>query len=77
MLSRDETGKFFHYPTFLEADKHFRNEDLKYMSNFTENYLHAIDYELILKKIDYNQVKEKLNGIRDNGICYLKTALLD
>ncbi len=50
MLSRDETGKFFHYPTFLEADKHFRNEDLKYMSNFTENYLHAIDYELILKK---------------------------
>ena len=34
-------------------------------------------HELILKKIDYNQVKEKLNGIRDNGICYLKTALLD
>ena len=49
MLSRDETGQYFHYPTFLEADKHFRNEDLCYMSNFTENYLRAIDYETVLK----------------------------
>lgn len=48
MLSRDETGQYFHYPTFLEADKHFRNEDLCYMSNFTENYLRAIDYETVL-----------------------------
>ena len=44
-----ETGQYFHYPTFLEADKHFKNEDLCYMSNFTENYLRAIDYETILK----------------------------
>ena len=49
MLSRDETGEYFHYPTFLEADKHFRNEDLCYMSNFTENYLRAIDYDTVLK----------------------------
>ena len=45
MLSREETQEFFHYSTFLEADKHFRNEDLRYMSNFTENYLHAINYQ--------------------------------
>ncbi len=49
MLERDETGQFFHYPTFLEADKHFRSEDLCYMSNFTENYLRAIDYETVLE----------------------------
>lgn len=50
MLSRDETGEYFHYSTFLEADKYYKNEELRYMSNFTENYLHAIDYELILEK---------------------------
>jgi len=50
IVSRDETGEFFHYPTFLEADKHFRNEELRYMSNFTNNYLNAIDYNYALKR---------------------------
>lgn len=50
MISRDETGNYFHYPTFKEADKHFANEDLCYMSNFTKNYLRAIDYKYIYKK---------------------------
>lgn len=50
MILRDETGEFFHYPTFEEADKHFKNEDLCYMSNFTENFLHAIDYEDVLEQ---------------------------
>lgn len=50
MISRDETGQYFHYPTFLEADKHFKNEDLCYMSNFTENYLRAINYQEVLNK---------------------------
>ena len=62
MLSRDETGQYFHYPTFLEADKHFRNEDLCYMSNFTENYLRAIDYETVLKNRlrNYDMLYESL-----------------
>ena len=73
MLSRDETGEFFHYPTFLEADKHFRNEDLKYMSNFTENYLHAISYEQILKKRLENYMQlclafEKYNSLNLSNI---------
>lgn len=50
IVSRDETGEFFHYPTFLEADKHFRNEELRYMSNFTNNYLNAIDYNYVSKR---------------------------
>lgn len=49
MVSRDETGEYFHYRTFMDADKHFKNEDLRYMSNFTRNYLNAIDYNLALK----------------------------
>lgn len=49
VVSRDETGEFFHYPTFYDADKYFQNEDLRYMSNFTSNYLNAIDYKKILK----------------------------
>lgn len=50
MVLRDETGEYFHYPTFLDADKHFRNEDLKYMSNFTKNYLNGINYKQVLKR---------------------------
>lgn len=50
MVSRDETGKYFHYPTFLDADKHFKNEGLKYMSNFTKNYLNGINYKQVLKR---------------------------
>lgn len=49
IVSRDETGEFFHYPTFYDADKYFKNENLQYMSNFTNNYLNAIDYNQILK----------------------------
>lgn len=33
--------------------------------------------ELLQKKIDYVLVKEKLDKIRENGICFLKKALLD
>ncbi len=50
MISRDETGDYFHYPTFAEADKYFRGEELRYMSNFTENYLHALNYNKIYEQ---------------------------
>lgn len=33
--------------------------------------------ELLQRKIDYTLVREKLDKIRENGIRYLKTALLD
>lgn len=33
--------------------------------------------ELLQKKIDYTLVREKLDKIRENGIRYLKEALLD
>lgn len=63
MISRDETGQYFHYPTFLEADKYFRNEELRYMSNFTENYLRAIDYSNAFKARleNYKQLSEMLS----------------
>lgn len=47
MVERDESDKFLHYPSFLEADKFFRNEELVYMSNFTRSYLNALDYDSI------------------------------
>src|SRR5574344_1512916 len=50
MVSRDETGEFFHYKTFNDADKYFKNEELCYMSNFTNNYLKSIDYLISLKQ---------------------------
>lgn len=50
MVLRGETGEFFHYPTFLEADKFYKNEDLCFISDFTKNYLHGIDYENVLEK---------------------------
>lgn len=62
IVSRDETGEYFHYPTFEESDKHFKNEELKYMSNFTRNYLKGIDYDHVLKqRIDnYRTLKKYL-----------------
>lgn len=42
----------------------------------TVNY-RDVTSELLQKKIDYVLVKEKLEKIRENGICYLKTALLN
>lgn len=33
--------------------------------------------DLLQRKIDYTLVREKLDKIRENGIRYLKTALLD
>ena len=63
MVSRDETGEYFHYPTFAEADKYFKNEELRYMSNFTENYLHALDYNRIYQqRLDnYRVLSESLS----------------
>ena len=78
MLSRDETGEFFHYPTFEEADKYYKNEGLRYMSNFTENYLRAINYQDILNKrqINYRTISaivSKYNTIdaKSKGLTYM------
>ena len=70
MVLRDETGEFFHYPSFLEADKYFKNEDLVYMSNFTKNYLNAINYNDILKKRldNFKLLMEKLNKYNEFDI---------
>ncbi len=67
MIARDETGDFFHYPSFLEADKHFINEELCYMSNFTQNYLKAISYDEILEQRIANY-KTLFEGIEDNDL---------
>ena len=67
MIARDETGDFFHYPSFLEADKHFKNEELCYMSNFTQNYLKAISYDEILEQRIANY-KTLFEGIEDNDL---------
>lgn len=72
MVLRDETGEFFHYPSFIEADKHFKNEDLRYMSNFTKNFLNAIDYNLVKKKRLENykflfEYLSKYNNLQLNG----------
>lgn len=84
MVSRDETGEFFHYPTFIEADKHFKNEDLRYMSNFTKNYLNAIDYNMVLKKRleNYKILLEQLSKyndlqLKEKELSYMFPLLVD
>ena len=78
MISRDETGEYFHYSTFLEADKYFKNEALRYMSNFTSNYLNAIDYNHIKNKRQSNiqilkEELEKYNEIeiKSDNLTYM------
>jgi len=84
MVSRDETGEFFHYSSFAEADKYFKNEDLKYMSNYTRNYLNAIDYNTILKnrlrnyKFLVQQISKYNNlDLKEKKINFMYPLLID
>lgn len=78
MVSRDETGDFFHYPSFADADKYFSNEDLCYMSHFTRNYLNAIDYYKILKQRlkNYRYLSSKLSDINMLDISKLELSYM-
>ena len=83
MVSRDETGEFFHYPNFLAADKYFKNEELVYMSNFTKNYLNAIDYNRIFKRRleNFKLLLERLSKynhleLRNKELTYLYPLLI-
>ncbi len=84
MVSRDETGEFLHYPTFIDADKYFKNEDLCYMSNFTKNYIQAIDYRTVLKKRlqNYRFLLDELAKfnklqLNDKELTYMYPLLID
>lgn len=50
-----------------------------YTINYSKDVLAVADacLETIQRSIDYGRVNEKLNGIREQGIGYLKTTLLD
>lgn len=83
IVSRDETGEFFHYPNFLAADKYFKNEELVYMSNFTKNYLNAIDYNRIFKRRleNFKLLLERLSKynhleLRNKELTYLYPLLI-
>ena len=84
VVSRDELGKYFHYESFSDADKFFRNEDLCYMSNFTNNYLNGINYEGSLKRrlcnykflLNYLKKYNKLN-LTSIDLTYMYPLLID
>ncbi len=70
MIKRDELGQYYHYKTFYDADKYYELEDLTYMSNFTYNYLKAIDYEDILNKRlnNYKYLQEHLQDYNEKHL---------
>lgn len=76
-------GKQFCRPTFVNEDGTLAMDDRidnllsqLGLNERTVKYSDATS-ELLQRKIDYTLVREKLDKIRENGICYLKTALLD
>lgn len=84
MVLRDETGEYFHYQTFHDADKYFANEDLCYMSNFTENYLQAIDYNKVMQQRlkNYMLLAQELNqvnklNLRNQKLTYMYPFLYE
>lgn len=83
MVSRDETGEFFHYPSFLEADKFFRDEDLVYMSNFTRNFISVINYdEVLARRIrNFKHLRDRLSkynrmDLTEKDLTYLFPLLV-
>ena len=83
LVSRDETGEFFHYSSFEEADRYFKNESLCYMSNFTRSCINAINYELILWQRTQNFMTldsrlQKYNKFKNlSSLTYMYPLLVD
>ena len=61
-VEREESNKFFHYSTFQEADQYFHNEELCYISKFSENHLRGIDYHHVyeIRKNNFGLLHQKL-----------------
>lgn len=55
------------YLDFIENDKKFKHEPLKYMSKLTKNFLGAIDYKQIekIRKENFNFLSEKLENLNN------------
>lgn len=62
-IEREESGKYFHYSTFMEADQYFHNEQISYISQFSDNYLKVINYgNCFTKRLNnYEYLNEKLS----------------
>ena len=62
-IEREESGKYFHYSTFMEADQYFHNEPISYISQFSDNYLKVINYGNCFTKrlTNYEYLNEKLS----------------
>lgn len=54
LILREEKDMFQHYDTFQEADRFFSGEDICLMSDFTRNYLSAINYDKAKTKRESN-----------------------
>lgn len=83
LVSRDETGEFFHYSSFEKADRYFKNESLCYMSNFTRSCINAINYEFILWQRKQNFITlysrlQKYNRFKNLSLLtYMYPLLVD
>lgn len=65
LLGRYERSASQFYQEYVDNNHFFRNEPIKKMSKLTENLLHGIDYEVVMKKRTQNfaYLHEKLHSL--------------
>lgn len=65
LLGRYERSAGQFYQEYVDNNHFFRNEPIKKMSKLTENLLHGIDYEVVMKKRTQNfaYLHEKLHSL--------------
>ena len=65
LLGRYERSASQFYQEYVDNNHFFRNEPIKRMSKLTENLLHGIDYEVVMKKRTQNfaYLHEKLHSL--------------
>lgn len=65
LLGRYERSASEFYAEYVENNHFFRNEPIKRMSKLTENLLHGIDYEMVMRKRteNFSYLHEKLHSM--------------
>lgn len=65
LLGRYERSASEFYTEYVENNHFFKNEPIKRMSKLTENLLHGIDYEMVMRKRteNFSYLHEKLHSM--------------
>lgn len=78
LLGRYERSASEFYPEYVENNHFFQNEPIKQMSKLTENLLHGIDYDLVMKRRteNFGYLHTKLKDVNKLNLCVPRGAFM-